>query len=447
MLLRFAVSNHRSLYDEQHISLVTSSLKDTKAGLLPLAGMGTNTALPAAVIYGANASGKSNVVSALRQMCSLVLHSHNKGRPEGGVPRKKFALSSNGEERPTTMEIDFILNGVRYEYGFTFDDEVFLSEWLTSYPTGRPRSLFLRENSAFTFGRFLKGKNKLISEMTRDNSLFVSTAAQNGHEELTKVAAYFSSIRVQQAIQVAGGHVPFILQDEDVDERTLYFLQDVGTGVVDFERTKVPVPEETLKMRRGIHKALSEYIEDDLPFDVEENDEKIKLAHQSADGVPVFFDLDMESEGTRRLLVLLTEVFKTLDEGTILIIDELDASLHTQACSAILALFCHRDTNPNGAQLIATTHDTNLLYSSFLRRDQIWFTEKNRQGATEVFPLTDISTRQGDNIETGYKQGRFGALAMSKSLDSVIAFYATKIKITGQEDGTETKFEAHEEEG
>ncbi|OBP73266.1 hypothetical protein BAE42_14135 [Mesorhizobium loti] len=132
-------------------------------------------------------------------------------------------------------------------------------------------------------------------------------------------------------------------------------------------------------------------------------------------GKQVFFNLDKESAGTRRLLALLAPIFAALDHGGLIVIDEIDASLHTRACEAILALFSSTEFNANGAQLIATTHDTNILSSNLLRRDQIWFCEKGDTGETALFPLTDLRTRATDNIEKGYLQGRFGAIPFAGS--------------------------------
>jgi AAA15 family ATPase/GTPase len=147
----------------------------------------------------------------------------------------------------------------------------------------------------------------------------------------------------------------------------------------------------------------------------------IQLAHKGRDGSVVFLDLDSESAGTRRLLMLLGGVFSALDQGAPLLVDELDASLHTQACEAVLRLFCSPETNPLGAQIIATTHDTNLLRSPVLRRDQIWFTEKDAEGATHLYPLTDIRTRKGDNFEKGYLQGRYGAIPFAGQIPDLVA--------------------------
>ena len=134
-----------------------------------------------------------------------------------------------------------------------------------------------------------------------------------------------------------------------------------------------------------------------------------ELAHKGRNGETVYFQLDWESAGTRWLLILLGLVFRALDNRAPIIVDDLDASLHTQAAEAVLGLFSSPKTNPKGAQIVATTHNTNLMDSSILRRDQIWFTEKDDSGATRLYPLTDIRTRKGDNIERGYLQDRYGA--------------------------------------
>ena len=145
------------------------------------------------------------------------------------------------------------------------------------------------------------------------------------------------------------------------------------------------------------------------------------LNSPGADGQSVFLKYSEESEGTRRLVDLLPAVYRALDVGSVLVVDELDASLHTRACELLLALFSSHVTNPKGAQMIATTHDTNLLHSSLLRRDQIWLTEKDHEGATHLYPLTDIRTRKTDNIARGYLQGRYGAIPFAGNVGDLLA--------------------------
>ena len=145
-----------------------------------------------------------------------------------------------------------------------------------------------------------------------------------------------------------------------------------------------------------------------------------KFIHRGKQGAEFFLDYDQESTGTQRLLVLLERIFKSLDEGTLIVIDEIDSSLHSKASEALVALFVSRKTNPRGAQLIATTHDTNLMRSPLLRRDQIWFTEKSTEGETELFSLSDFPTRSTDNLERAYMQGRFGATPFTGSARTMV---------------------------
>ena len=135
----------------------------------------------------------------------------------------------------------------------------------------------------------------------------------------------------------------------------------------------------------------------------------IELEHRGIHGNQSHFPLHLESAGTLRLLSALPKILGVLKKGGLIIVDELDLSLHTQAAEKLLRLFCDKSCNPHGAQILATTHDTNLLESHCLRRDQVWFVSKDQFGATEIYPLTDIKTRSSDNIERGYLQGRFGA--------------------------------------
>ncbi len=423
MFLQFGVENHLSIRDKQDLSLVASSLKDDETGLIGYASVSDGRALPVVVIYGANASGKSNIVAALRYMRSAVLLSHSHGEPGGGVPRMPFALDPSYANLPSLFDADFVIEGVRYHYGFEASDDAFVSEWLYAFPRGRRQALFERSGKDFTFGRNLKGRNKIISDLTRSNSLFLSAATQNDHEELSRISGFFRTLRTDSEISIPGGFVSMQLAEKNLDRRVIEFLGNIGTGVVGFQQQESEVPEEVRAIRLELNAAIKKIVKEPEKIEAETYDKivTIELSHRGRDGEAIFFDLDRESAGTRRLLLLLGRAFRVLDEGATLVIDELDASLHTQACEAVMALFSSSKTNPNGAQLIATTHDTNLLRSSFLRRDQVWFTEKNDEGATHLYPLTDIRTRKEDNIEKGYLQGRFGAIPFSGSPLDLVA--------------------------
>ncbi len=172
MLLRFSVANHLSFRERQELSLVASSLKDVEDGLIDCPAAPSGRVLPATVIYGANASGKSNLVAAVGHMIQLVLYSHNRGEPGGGIPRYAYALDKRWAKAPSSFEADFTVEDVRYQYGFEASDESFETEWLYAFPGGRRQTLFERENKDLNFGRSLKGHKGTISKLTRPNSLY-----------------------------------------------------------------------------------------------------------------------------------------------------------------------------------------------------------------------------------------------------------------------------------
>ena len=289
--------------------------------------------------------------------------------------------------------------------------------------------LFEREGMEFRFGRNLKGKNKIIADLTRTNSLYLSAAAQNDHSYLSKIYNYFKMIRTVRDIAIPGVAASMrLLQEDDKgpDQRVINFLGEIDTGIVNFRRREVDLSEDHQTFQREltamIEKMLKESLENYLSVDT--NRVEFDLGHSGEDNTTFYLELERESAGTRRLLIVLSRVFVALDKGALICIDELDASLHTHAVETLLKLFCSPTINRNGAQLVATTHDTNLMSSNVLRRDQLWFTEKEIDGATRLYPLTEIRTRKGDSIEKGYRQGRYGAVPIG---DPIVK-YDTSIK-------------------
>ena len=420
MLLRFSVSNYLSFREPQELSFAASSLKDRKEGLVACPPAPRGGALPAVVIYGPNASGKTNLLHALIFMKHAVTESHVQGAPGGGVPRAAFLLDPAGAAKPSRFEIDFVLDGVLYNYGFEASDEAFVSEWLYCFPKARARLLFERGGDGFRFGSSLQGRNRIVSELTKPNSLFLSVSAQMDHKQLKRVFEYFSSIRDIPNLGSQADLFSVISHGEMITGKLIEFLNSVDQNVVNFRLQDAEIPkDEFQKVFGGLYDAaknegalesgspfirILDHVQSGKPLSV------VQLGHKNRDGNPVYFAPGLESAGTLRLMAALGLVFRDLDRGSPFLIDELDASLHTHAAEAVLALFCSPETNPHGAQLIATTHDTNLLNSPLLRRDQIWFTEKDRDGATQLYPLTDIRTRKGDDIERAYLQGRYGAV-------------------------------------
>lgn len=419
MLLQFSASNFLSIADKQTLSLVATKLSGNEVCLVPVSD-GSINALPSAIIYGANASGKTSFINAFDFFRSAILQSHARGNPEGGVPRVPFQLDEKYKEKPSEFEIDFVINSVRHQYGFACNDDVFTEEWLYYFPEGKRRKLFERSHNSVDFGSYFKGAKKAISDLMRGNSLFLSTATQNGHEELGKIVAFFRKVKFNRAVSVSDSIVNNQFREGKIDVRTIEFLNSIGTGVINYRQIEVEVPEAVKRLMNEFVQISRKHLGEGLySDDISSNKEKnllIELAHKGASGETHFLPLDRESSGTRRLLLIMNLVFKAIDEGGLVILDELDASLHTLAVEQVLGIFSNSNINKYGAQLIATTHDTNLLNSRYLRRDQIWFCEKDNFGGTSVYPLSEIKSRHSDNFEKGYLEGRYGAIPCSSDL-------------------------------
>jgi AAA15 family ATPase/GTPase len=419
MLIKFGVENHLSIADRQELSLVASPLKDQSVALIQLPKANVEL-LPAAIVYGANASGKSNFISAMAYLQQSVRFSHEHGSPSGGISRTPFLLDSRMRSAPSKFDVDFALDGVRYQYGFSTNDEIYLDEWLYVFPAGKQQTWFVREPTKenIYFGKNLKGSTRAIEALMRKNSLFLSVAAQNAHDQLNPIFRFLTNFRFTMSTQDLHIAAAAAFPEGQCDNRIVTFLKNADTGITTYrfeEREKQDLFGAELEALIKKHIPDLEKIRPG-PFDRN----RIYLGHSGSEGQEIFFDLSSESNGTLRLLTLLKSIFEALDQGLVVVIDELDASLHTHLAEDILSLFNSRTTNQNGAQLIATTHDTNLLSRRIMRRDQIWFTEKDDKGATALYPLTDIRTRNTDNIEKGYLDGRFGAVPFRGSIEALI---------------------------
>ncbi|SSC69656.1 unnamed protein product [Ciceribacter sp. T2.26MG-112.2] len=420
MLLRFEAANIHSFAELQELSLVASRLKGVEGGLLPIPGSTGLRAVPVALIYGANASGKTNFVKALMFMRSAILFSHSQGNPLGGVPRKPFALDEESEAKPSHFEAEFVVGGCRYIFGFTCDSRSFLTEWLYAFPEGKRRKLYEREGKNVDFGPTMLGAKKTLVEFMRSNSLFISTATQNDHEELSEVVSFFRTMQYSGAVSVSPTTITNTFKEGQIDPRTITFLQSTGTGIVGLEQLEREVSEQDMNLRSEIFAIARKHIGEEAMIDDEPQGKEveIQLLHQGA-AKQYALPLRFESAGTRRLLLMMSKILRALDNGDLIIVDELDASLHTLVAEQILELFNNPEYNSKGAQLIATTHDTNILACDFLRRDQIWLCEKDDFGVSHIFSLADFKLRPTDRFEKGYLEGRFGAIPFAGDLKAL----------------------------
>jgi uncharacterized protein len=398
LLIQFRVENHRSLRDEQILSLAATRGDTADPRLLQAEGL-DEPLVSVAAIYGANASGKTNVLGALGFMRQAVLQSQRMWEVEG-TPREPFLLSDKARE-PSLYEAEILVGGVRYRYGFQLSSTRVEEEWLHAWPKGKQALWFEREQDTFNFGKSLHGENEAIRGLTRPNSLFLSAAAQNNHVMLGPIFRYFNNWRFVSRRWRGRAPAQVIARtftpegNSEFDRHALMqLLQAADTGILE-----VRVEQELIgrDLEGGAVQGPSLY-----------------FRHRAADSDKAWLPLAAESAGTVTLLDLGPRIIAILQSGGVLLVDELESSLHPALAVAILRLFSDPLKNRNNAQLIFATHDTNLLGAlpgeRPLRRDQIWFTEKDDTGGTHLYPLSDFHARKEENLERGYLQGRYGAI-------------------------------------
>jgi len=417
MLIEFRLENHRSIAEEQALTMVATG-RSAPADLRPRKVSGVSTPLlPVAAIYGANASGKSNLLLGMELMRDAVRDSHRSWLPEGGVPRDPFAWGPRRSD-PTLVEVTFVSDSVRYRYGFVADDERFLEEWLYAWPRGREQMWFEREGDTFRFGEHLRGENRLIEQVTRPNALFLSAAVQHRHVQLSAVYSWFARLQMVGMKRRRAG----LLHAEMWLSRQLRQRDNIQASLFD-EAVDVPETSDRLQAFRNWLREADVGISD-VKVSKDEVSRmgprrRIYLQHGKGNE-DAWLPLEEESQGTVTLVLLAPKVIDALSQGGVVIIDELEASLHPLLGLQIVRHFNSPETNPRNAQLLFTTHDTNLLGTMYgptpLRRDQVWLAEKNEEGTSRIFPLTDYSPRAEENLERGYLQGRYGAIPFLPNL-------------------------------
>jgi AAA15 family ATPase/GTPase len=414
MLVRFRFKNFRSIRDEQELSLVATSLRH--AGPAPVAARGIpHGLLRAAAVYGANASGKSNVLKALNFLSGAVANSHKRGEPDGSIPIEPFLLDDS-KNKPSLFEVEFLLRNTRYQYGFVLDSKVIHREWLYAFPPGRKlkRQLwFKRERGkhfGLHFGKKLSGENRVIERITRPNSLFLSAAAQNNHRLLSPLYRWLSEeINLLEGSRSGLTQVTASLcANAKTKKKIMSLLSPADLGVTDIRVRDEELSGEMKEILQVIRKKLIKEPAEELS--IPETLPHIDLMHMNKNGGRVPFPIEQESSGTKSLFALLGPILRALKSGGVLCIDELEASLHPHLSREIVGMFTDPQRNPRGAQLLFSTHDTNLLDEDLLRRDAVWFTQKDRRGATHLYPLSDFAPRRNENLKRGYLQGRFGAI-------------------------------------
>lgn len=434
MLLRFGVENHLSIQDRQELSL-TAAKRVRRSGQVVAVPILQADALPVAVVYGANASGKSNLVAALRAMRSHIVRSHKSLDAGEAIPRQPFLLDKASAEKPTRFDCLFAIVTPDastpqevYEYGFACTGREFTDEWLNRIVRNQRRTtqmLFERKTvdgeTHIAFGARLRGENRAIASLTRPNSLFLSAAAQNNHPQLSAIHRHFAEdwqwIRGESLEHtIAKSFDGFAHKDAFME-----LMRQADLGVVGAELEDYEVPEDHQELYKKFTLALAEFAR----ISDEGNEQflppkRLRFKHAGTEGVRPL-DFDLESRGTQRLAALAIPVLNAIEAGRLIVVDELDASLHHRLTAALVRLFKSR-TNQHGAQLVTTVHDTTLLHDG-LELDDVWLAEKDNAGVSHFTPLTDYRIRSRDDIERVYREGRVGGAPVVGDLATALGDY------------------------
>lgn len=421
MIIEFSVKNFRSIKEQQTLSLVkgkgdemaaqNSFTPDAKSSV-PL--------LHSCAIYGANASGKSNLIKAMATMRKIVISSARDTQRGDDLPVEPFLFSEESKNQPTEFEISFITEGVRYQYGFSLTQKRIHEEWLFAYPEGRSQCwlsrVFIAETQSYDWKPcpYLKGKKKLWQEATRSNALFLSTAIHLNSEQLRPIYDWFTDFfHVIPNAHVHHGFTVSLCKKDEYKQKVMRFLKSADLDIQDFIMESAVFDREKVKFPADIPDALKDKLLEELKDEIV----NIKTVHRSDQGQVVYLDMDDESDGTQKLFAFAGPIIDVLENGYVLFVDELHNHLHPKMVFFLVALFHNPKTNPKNAQLIFTTHETSILNQEIFRRDQIWFCEKDDKQYTVLYPLSDFSPRKGaENLERNYLAGRYGALPYIRSL-------------------------------
>jgi AAA15 family ATPase/GTPase len=404
MILEFSVKNFLSFKEKVTFSMIANSNKELNDNYVEIGG---NKVLKSAAVYGANASGKSNLFKILT-LVVLMLRSSNSVDINAKLPLIPFKLDKGSVNKPSEFEIKFILDETRYVYGFIADKDKIYDEYLYYYPNGRETKIFDRTNiNEYSYTQKDEKILREIEAKNAQNKFFLATAT-NWNFDKTKAAYNFltNGIGTCNNLEILKNMAykmyetnPDYLKDFAID-----FLQKADFNIEDYQISQIDVPGEFLT-------AIPEFIAKTLPDKPKAY--QVLFKHKNSDN---YLSIDEESLGTQMIFAFIPFLADSLKNKKVLIIDELDKSLHPFLVQYIVEIFNDAEINKNGSQLIFNTHDTNLLDLNILRRDQIWFTEKNSEtGESDLYSLSDFSVRKQENVEKGYMLGRYGAVPFIKN--------------------------------
>ena len=422
MLIAFRFKNFRSFAGDGELSLLSHRADKAMPDSLIEGPRGTrlpSKILPAIAIYGANSAGKTNVLEALVYLRSAITESHSTWRPNSGTRCDRF-LTKAKQSEPMTIEADFICDQIRYSYGISANNAAFEEEWLYQYYKGKEIPIFVRRSSKQgknyvsevefdqKFGGDETYRNSIIAK-TRDNSLFLSTAAQDNHPICQSIYKWFEGkielISLGSGNDRANSMATARLFDKEEDQfakkQVLSLLQTIDPAIFDIRVEKSSGDEIPSFIKEVLENHAATAFQDLYSYKIEFVLKRSKTT--------IVLPYRRQSNGFKRFFSMCMDIIYALSTGSILLVDELEAGIHPHVARMVIEMFQNKDINFGRGQIIFTTHDTNILDQSLLRRDQIWFVEKNNL-ESRLYSLLEYTPRKDENLERGYLRGRYGAI-------------------------------------
>ena len=404
MLVEFSVANFRSIRDRVTLSMLATPDQMLLENTFAVPTWEKERFVKSAFLYGANASGKTNVLRALRYLRMLILSSEqrNKGTK---IDYEPFLLDETFSNKPSEFEVRFVIENIPYTYGLTIDEERVQSEYLYYAPKGRKAVVFEREQDTYTF-TVDKERQTAISQNTISNRLYLASATNANYDKTEPAFKWFKDfLRTRIDMNVDNWQkytTKCISEGGERAEKIQQFMRKADVGIQSISAQIVAITEDMLRPNTPgeVRKKL---LGQEFP--------EVTMYHQGKNE-KVSFDIDDESDGTQVVYAMVGPLFDVLDNGYTLMIDEIEASLHPHIVREIIKLFHDPACNRKNAQIICTTHATSFLNRELLRRDQIWFTQKDPEsGATELFSLADVKgVRKDENYEKSYWAGKYEAV-------------------------------------
>lgn len=416
MLIEFSVGNFLSFKDVMTLSMVASDSEQNENR--HVFAVNDYKLLKSSVIYGANASGKSNLIKAIAFARIFIINSSKDTQVDEEIPVKRFLLDTHTENKPSSFEFVFLVDNITYRYGFSLNPEEVVSEYLFATKADEEENYFERDHQRIKpSDKFAEGKG--LESKTRKNALFLSVVAQFNGEISEKIIVWLKKLKTMSALLEHISVTAHLIKDDSIKKDVLNIIKAFDFGIEDLKVTMENFEQLPQKIQKNLKKILkdeSEY-KNLVSLDIKASHKVFAKGEET--GLVEFDFKEDESKGTQALFSVLGPIMDTLKNANILIIDEFETSLHTLILIKLINLFNSKDQNPNNAQFIFSTHNINLLDQDLFRRDQVWFTDKDKYGATNLYSLADydLPEKQDRPLYIDYLHGKFDAIPLIKAIN------------------------------